>query len=183
MLKRLIDVMCAVFGVLVYLPVWVFAGILIWMEDGQPILEFSPVLGSKRKPFYLLRLRTSRDGQTTVVGHFVRILKLDETVRLANVLFGHMSIVGPRPLTEAEVERLGWQGQNYDSRFAVAPGLTGISQLFECFGPHYAYNLDKYYLRNSSLQLDLKIVVCSVVGLFVGAKASRDLGRYLKLSK
>ena len=70
-----------------------------------------------------------RDGKVTRVGRWLRQTGLDELPQLVNIYRGEMSVVGPRPLTPEDVERLGWNASHFDWRFGSKPGITGLSQL------------------------------------------------------
>jgi lipopolysaccharide/colanic/teichoic acid biosynthesis glycosyltransferase len=80
---------------------------------------------------------------------------------VVNVVRGEMSVVGPRPLTSQDVERLGWAGPDHDWRFAAKPGITGLSQLLAGRGARASERLDRLYLRRQSLLLDLQLVALS----------------------
>src|SRR5262245_31337799 len=101
----------------------------VWLEDGGHVFFRQPRLGYRRRPFSILKFRTMRDGQVTRVGRVLRATGLDEVPQFVNILAGHMSAVGPRPLTEADVLRLGWDASECDFRWAARPGLTGLAQL------------------------------------------------------
>jgi lipopolysaccharide/colanic/teichoic acid biosynthesis glycosyltransferase len=95
-----------------------------------------------------------------------------------NVLKGEMSIVGPRPLTEYDIRRLGWDGQDVDWRFAVKPGITGMSQLLAGRGVRYSRRLDRLYVRSASLAVDAGIIASSMaVNGFGKARVRRWLSR------
>lgn len=79
-----------------------------------------------------------------------------------------MSVVGPRPLTSADVRRLGWDTAEYDDSFAVPPGINGLAQLFAVPGVAPSAAMDRRYLRDASGLLDLQVVAaafaCNVFG-------------------
>jgi lipopolysaccharide/colanic/teichoic acid biosynthesis glycosyltransferase len=83
-------------------------------------------------------IRTMRDGRVTRVGTALRATGLDEIPQFLNILSGEMSAVGPRPLTEADVRRLGWTGAEFDFRWEQKPGLTGLAQIAGRPSPHDA---------------------------------------------
>ena len=70
-----------------------------------------------------------RDGRITRVGRILRATGLDEIPQFINILRGDMSAVGPRPLTDADVQRLGWTASEFDFRWSQRPGLTGLAQI------------------------------------------------------
>ena len=90
----------------------------ILLLDGRPVLFRQTRLGRGRRPFTILKFRSMRDGEVTALGRVLRSTGLDELPQLVNVLDGELSAVGPRPLTEADVQRLGWTVPAYDFRGA-----------------------------------------------------------------
>src|SRR5687767_15494704 len=89
----------------------------VLVDDGGPVRFRPPRLGRRRRPFSILKIRTMRDGRVTRVGTALRATGLDEIPQFLNILSGEMSAVGPRPLTEADVRRLGWTGVEFDFRW------------------------------------------------------------------
>ena len=124
-LKRAFDVAGSCAGLLVFAPVMAVVIPAVFIDDGRPILFRQRRLGRYRRPFSILKIRTMRDGSPTRVGRILRATGLDEIPQFINILSGEMSAVGPRPLTESDVARLGWTGPDFDSRWDVKPGLTG----------------------------------------------------------
>src|SRR5437868_6370667 len=128
-LKRAFDLVGAVAGVVVFAPVMVVAAVGILLDDGRPILFRQARVGYRRRPFSIFKFRSMRDGRVTRVGRVLRATGLDEVPQFFNILRGEMSGVGPRPLTEADIARLGWNDRGVDFRWRVNPGLTGLAQL------------------------------------------------------
>ncbi|MCB9653573.1 MAG: sugar transferase [Deltaproteobacteria bacterium] len=181
--------MLAIFGVLIFLPFAGFVSLCIRVEDGGPIFFRQGRLGLNRRSFDVLKFRTMRDGVVTKVGVWLRRTGLDEVAQFANVLNGTMSMVGPRPLTLADAERLGWTGQRHERRFTVTPGITGIAQLFGGRSARQSYRLDMLYQRRASAVLDLWLVFWSfLANLLTKTRvrrlhtACRGLRRHLKRS-
>jgi lipopolysaccharide/colanic/teichoic acid biosynthesis glycosyltransferase len=77
------------------------------------------------------------------------------------VLRGELSAVGPRPLTEADVARLGWAVPACDFRWSVPPGLTGLAQVVGAQSPRHALRLDRRYIIRRNLWLDVRLVAWS----------------------
>ena len=118
------------------------------------------------------------EGRITPFGALLRRTGLDEAPQFVNVLKGEMSIVGPRPLTEYDIHRLGWNVRDFDWRFAVRPGITGMSQLLAGRGVRYSRRLDRLYAHSASLALDTGIIVSSLaVNSFGKARVRRWLSR------
>jgi lipopolysaccharide/colanic/teichoic acid biosynthesis glycosyltransferase len=159
--KRGADVVLGLIGAQLFAPLQLVAGALICVEDGGPVFFRQERVGRRRRPFTLLKLRTMRDGRVTRVGTWLRATGLDETPQFLNVLRGDMSVVGPRPLTAADVARLGWDRAERDARFGVRPGITGLAQLFAGRSARHSRALDALYARRSSPGLDLWLVAVS----------------------
>ena len=102
-----------------------------------------------------------RDPRVTWVGKILRRFSIDELPQLFNVLRGEMSMVGPRPIVEAEIDRYGPHFADYCS---VKPGLTGLWQISgrNCLPYERRVELDSHYARARSLELDLAIIVRTV---------------------
>ena len=136
------------------------AGAIV-LEDGWPVLFRQERLGRRRRPFTILKFRSMRDGRITRVGRIMRTTGLDELPQFINILRGDMSAVGPRPLTESDVARLGWMAPRYDFRWRVLPGLTGLAQVTEARSGRLSLGLDRRYVARQSLSLDVRLVAVS----------------------
>ncbi|MCP4867145.1 MAG: sugar transferase [Proteobacteria bacterium] len=165
---RALDVALGSVGVLLFGPPVAMIALAIRAEDGGPSFFRQERIGRDRRPFTVLKLRSMRDGQVTRIGRWIRATGLDETTQFLNVLRGQMSVVGPRPLTAADVDRVGWGGPAHDARFALPPGITGLAQLFASPGAASSRALDEAYARDRSAWLDLQVVAASFVVNLVG---------------
>ena len=121
------------------------------------------------KPPFDWRGRKVQDvDRLSVVGRLLRKCRFDEFPQLLNVLVGDMSLIGPRPLLPRD------QPANPAIRLSVRPGITGWAQVnggnLVCAEEKDA--LDEWYIRNASLQLDVRIIFMTVVGLFRGERRS-----------
>ena len=174
-LKRVFDVVGAVAGVIVFAPVMAVVGAAILIEDGRPILFAQPRLGRHRRPFRILKFRSMRDGRITRVGRLLRATGLDELPQFLNILRGDMRAVGPRPLTGADAERLGWLTARHDFRWRVPPGLTGLAQILGPLSAPGSLGLDRYYVSRGTLRLDARLVACSFAVNVLGKPRARRL--------
>jgi len=156
--KRLFDVVGAAGGLIAFSPVMALITVAILLDDGRPIFFRQERLGRARLPFDLVKFRSMRRQQVTRVGRVLRATGLDELPQFVNILRGEMSAVGPRPLTEPDVRRLGWDAPRYDFRWRVRPGLTGFAQVI---GTTPTASLDRYYVARQSLLLDVRLVAAS----------------------
>ena len=108
-MKRVFDFIAALFGLIIFLPVFIIVGLLIKLQDGGPIFFIQQRVGLNKKLFQMIKFRTMKmdcsgaritkasDSRITPLGAFLRKFKLDEIPQLINVFKGEMSFVGPRP--------------------------------------------------------------------------------------
>ncbi len=196
-IKRLVDVLGSLFGLVVLLPLFGLIAIVICVESRGPIFFRQERVGLNGSGFRIWKFRTmavnagalqasleaqneSRDGvlfkvrsdpRVTKVGAILRRLSLDELPQLMNVLLGQMSLVGPRPLPLRDVERFAdW----HHVRHQVLPGMTGLWQIsgrsdLDEFDD--AARLDLYYIDHWSLNLDLEILVQTIGRVLFGRGA------------
>lgn len=174
--KRAFDLAVAGTACLAFAPLAAGIAVASWLEDGGSTLFAQSRVGQHRQPFMILKFRSMREGQVTRVGNWLRRTGIDELPQFVNVIRGEMSVVGPRPLVEEDVQRLGWSGAQQDWRFAVRPGITGLSQLLAGRGARSTRRLDRLYLERQSFALDAQLVALSfAVNVFGKAPVRRWL--------
>jgi lipopolysaccharide/colanic/teichoic acid biosynthesis glycosyltransferase len=174
--KRAFDVAGACAGLLVFAPVLTVVVLAVLLDDGRPVLFRQPRLGYRRRIFSILKVRTMRDGGTTRVGRVLRATGLDELPQFVNILRGEMSAVGPRPLTEDDVRRFGWTAAEFDFRWTVKPGLTGLAQIVGARVREEVLELDRSYAAAWSPLLDCQLIALSfAVNLFGKTRVQRWL--------
>ena len=175
--KRFIDVVGAVVGLIVLFPFLVITAIAIWVRMGTPIIFKQMRPGLNGKPFYLYKFRTmtnekdeqgnplSDEQRLTRLGRFLRSTSLDELPELFNVLKGDMSLVGPRPLLMQYLDRYTPEQAR---RHEVKPGITGWAQVNgrNAITWEERFALDVWYVDNWSLWLDMKILFITLVKVF-----------------
>lgn len=173
MLKRAIDIAGAGLGILILSPLMLMAAVAVWTSMGQPILfrQVRPGLGGRR--FTIIKFRTMADtrdpvgtllydgDRLTKVGRFLRATSIDELPALWNVLKGEMSLVGPRPLLIAYLDRYS---PEQNRRHDVRPGITGWAQINgrNAISWNEKFALDVWYVDHRSTWLDLRILVSTV---------------------
>lgn len=167
-MKRLLDLCCIFTGIFLFGPPALLIAIAILLDDGQPLFFRQIRIGKRGKRFEVLKFRTMREGKVTRMGRILRQCGLDELPQLLNVLRGDMSIVGPRPLTEADVVRLGWK--EHHDRWEVKPGLTGLAQVHVGRGARQSLFLDRSYAKRGSVWFDLRIILISLMMNLVGKR-------------
>ncbi|MDQ1264783.1 MAG: Sugar transferase [Campylobacterota bacterium] len=169
MLKSLFDKILALFLIILFLPIYIIVGLLIWWKMGRPILFRQKRPGYKEKIFSIYKFRTMTnekdingellaDEQRLVgVGKFIRSVSLDELPQLFNVLKGEMSFVGPRPLL---IEYLPLYNDEQKRRHDAKPGITGWAQVNgrNAISWEQKFKLDVWYVDNQSFLLDIKIL-------------------------
>ena len=191
MIKRLIDFLAALAGLLVASPILVPVCLLIYLQDRHSPFYIADRVGWEKRPFRMVKLRSmvvradrtgvdstaGNDPRITIVGRLIRKLKLDELSQLWNVLKGDMSLVGPRPNVPREVALYTTEESHL---LDVRPGITDISSIvFADEGdilegakdPDLRYHqiirpwksrLGLLYVRNHNLSTDLKLIAFTV---------------------
>ena len=176
--KRGFDVAGACAGLLVFAPVFAAIVAAVLIADGRPVFFRQPRLGYRRRPFSILKIRTMRDGRVTRIGALLRATGLDEIPQFVNILSGEMSAVGPRPLTEDDVRRLGWTAPAFDFRWDAKPGLTGLAQIIGPPSIGEALELDRAYVARWDPLLDCQLIALSfAVNAFGKSRVQRRLRR------
>ena len=176
--KRAFDVVGACAGLLVFAPVIAVAVAAVFIDDGRPLFFRQQRLGYRRRLFSIIKIRTMRDGRITRVGKVLRATGLDEVPQFINILSGEMSAVGPRPLTESDVRRLGWTGNAFDFRWEAKPGLTGLAQIVGAQSTDEALDLDRTYTARWNPVLDCQLIALSfAVNVFGKSRVQRRVRR------
>jgi lipopolysaccharide/colanic/teichoic acid biosynthesis glycosyltransferase len=176
-LQRSIDIAVAASALVFASPLLLLIAWLIRLDDGGPVLFTQTRVGANTKPFRIYKFRTMRDGAPTRVGRWLRQTGLDELPQLVNMLRGEMSLIGPRPLTREDVERLGWNDDAHAIRWSVRPGIIGLAQLYAGRGKRLSWFLDLTYVRDRRLALDLGIFAATAV---IGVVGKRRVRRWLR---
>jgi sugar transferase (PEP-CTERM system associated) len=183
-IKRFFDILASVFLLILSWPFMLLTAMAIKLEEGisAPIIYSQERIGLNGKTFYIHKFRSMRvdaekegkavwakknDSRVTLVGDFIRKVRIDELPQVFNVLKGEMAFVGPRPERPVFVKQLAEQIPFYNERHRTKPGITGWAQM--CFA--YADNAedskeklryDLYYIKNQSVMLDLMILLQTV---------------------
>ena len=187
---RMMDVFIALVGIILFAPLLAVIAIVMQLTSPGPLLFVQQRVGRKGVMFPCLKIRSMHvnagemlarlleedpaareewakdfklraDPRITPTGGILRKTSLDELPQLFNVLVGHMSIVGPRPIVPAEIERYGPHFSDYCS---VRPGLTGLWQVSGRNDISYTerVQLDRRYAASKSLPLDVTIILRTV---------------------
>ncbi len=173
------DLAVAGLALLLLSPILVVLAVVVRIRLGSPILFRQQRPGRNGIAFGILKFRTMTDARSadgvllpdalrlTRLGRALRRSSLDELPGLVNVLFGHMSLVGPRPLL---MEYLELYSSEQMRRHNVRPGLTGLAQVNGRNAVLWdeRLRLDTWYVDNQSMVLDLRILAKTVVMVVIG---------------
>ena len=188
-LKRVVDIVGALAGILITSPIMLIAAILVKVTSKGPVIFKQQRVGLHNKAFYMYKFRsmdiqpvreekkawTVRDDpRVTKVGRFLRKTSLDELPQLFNILKGDMSLVGPRPERPGWVEKFREEIPRYMVRHQVRPGLTGWAQVNGLRGDtsiRKRIEYDIYYIENWTLGFDIKIIIKTFFTGFVNKNA------------
>ena len=182
-LKRGLDTIGALLGLVFLSPFMLMIAIAIRVESVGPVFYTQIRMGLDGRPFPVIKFRSMRqdaevagpgwtvedDPRVTRVGHFLRRTELDELPQLINVLFGQMSLVGPRPERPVYVQQFREQIPRYMERHREKAGMTGWAQVNGLRGDTSIAartSYDLWYVENWSLWLDIKIILRTVWMVF-----------------
>jgi lipopolysaccharide/colanic/teichoic acid biosynthesis glycosyltransferase len=195
MAKRIFDLVVALLGLILLLPVLLIVGILIVLDSAGSVFYLGDRVGKDGKPFKIFKFRTmvikadqmgsalthGGDPRVTRVGRILRQWKIDELPQLINVLRGEMSIVGPRPESPGYVEHYTPEQRQV---LRAKPGITGLTQIkfrheesllnqyedreqayINTIMP-YKLALDLEYIKMQSFLVDLSLILQTFLALF-----------------
>jgi sugar transferase (PEP-CTERM system associated) len=190
LLKRGIDVVVSLLGLILLLPVSLAIAMAIKLSSSGPVFYQQDRVGEDGEVFRLLKFRSMGvdaeangpvwakvdDERVTRVGRIIRKLRLDEIPQMINVLKGEMSFVGPRPERPVFVEQLKEEIPFYSQRHAIRPGITGWAQICYPYGASVEDSMEKlkydlYYIKHMSLVLDVIIIFETAKIVFWGRGA------------
>jgi Undecaprenyl-phosphate galactose phosphotransferase WbaP len=189
-LLRLLDIIVASAALVFFAPLMVLVALVVWLQDGGPVFFAQRRVGFQGRTFRCFKFRTMvvdadrrleellrsdpearreweadhklrKDPRITRLGEFLRKSSLDELPQIFNVLRGDMSVVGPRPITDAEICRYGRWFRYYR---AVRPGMTGMWQVSGRNEVDYRRRvaLDVLYVKRRSLVCNLGILLRTI---------------------
>ena len=193
MIKRIFDIFSSLLAILVLLPLYFIVGILVYYSLGWPIIYRAKRAGKNNKEFTLIKFRSMKnttnhvshhsgddDPRITKLGKFIRQTKLDELPQLVNVLFGKMSIVGPRPETPEYIKLYSKEQMKI---LNIRPGITDYASIeFSNLGdilkgdnPDKLYfekvwdkkmKLRMKYTQENNFFIDMKIIFLTIMTIF-----------------
>lgn len=181
MIKRMLDIILSAIGVIVLSPVMLVTAIAIKLDDGGPIIFKQQRVTRNQRVFSIYKFRSMKvsdgkevkkttigDDRVTRVGKIIRPFRIDEMPQLFNILFGDMSIVGPRPEMIELVEDYSKILPDFRLRHKVKAGLTGYAQIYGKYNttPQNKLNMDLHYIEHYSLLEDIRLIAMTVKILF-----------------
>ncbi|PYT75506.1 MAG: sugar transferase, partial [Acidobacteria bacterium] len=196
-LKRLLDVLVSLSCIICFAPILLITAILIKLTSPGPVFFAQRRLGLNKRVFSVYKFRTmvegaekkqaelerlnevtgpvfkiTNDPRITTIGRFLRKTSIDELPQLFNVLKGHMSLVGPRPLPLRDCR--GFEKDWHRRRFSVRPGITCLWQISGRSSVHFErwMELDMEYIDRWSIWLDLKILFQTIPAVLKGSGAT-----------
>lgn len=189
MVKRCMDIVGSIAGIIVSSPVMLVLCILIKLTSPGPLIYKQERVGLHNKTFRMYKFRSmelqpeseekkawtvKNDPRVTGIGKFMRRTSLDELPQLFNILKGDMSLVGPRPERPFFVEKFREEIPRYMVKHQVRPGLTGWAQVNGYRGDtsiRKRIDCDLYYIENWSIGFDIKILFLTFFKGFVNKNA------------
>ena len=182
--KRFIDIVVSLIGIMLTSPLFVMFGAAIHLADRGPIFYTQTRLTIDGKLFKIYKFRTMRvdaekdgvarlagegDNRITDVGKILRATRLDELPQLFNIIKGEMSLVGPRPERPEIAAEYMEDLPEFAMRLKMKAGLTGYAQVHGKYNttPYDKLKLDLHYIRNYSLWMDLILIVLTPKVLFM----------------
>lgn len=187
--KRIVDIFGSIVGIILSSPIMLITAILVKCTSKGPVIYKQERVGLHNKKFMMYKFRsmavqeakdektkwtTKGDARVTKVGRIIRGTSIDELPQLFNILFGDMSLVGPRPERPFFVEKFKEEIPRYMVKHQVRPGLTGWAQVNGLRGDtsiKKRIEYDLYYIENWTLGFDFKIIFLTFFKGFINKNA------------
>ena len=191
--KRTFDFIAALAAIVAISPLLLIISAIVYLGDPGPVIYGQVRIGKNGKAFkmwkfrsmyknadkmidqltdeqrqqYITEFKIDNDPRITPVGNFLRKTSLDELPQLFNVLCNDMSLVGPRPLIESEIQT--YYADMFDTLLSVKPGVTGYWQAYARNNATYQsgqrQQMEMYYVNHASIMLDIRILFRTVVSV------------------
>jgi exopolysaccharide biosynthesis polyprenyl glycosylphosphotransferase len=188
-IKRIMDLVISITGLVLLFPILVISIILIGLESGFPLFYIQTRTGYLGKPYSMIKLRTMKkgaegqgaqwakkgDSRVTFFGKFLRTWRIDEIPQFWNIIKGDMSVVGPRPERPEFQDELREKVPFWYARNLIKPGLTGWAQIRFSYASDLSESEEKlsydlYYLKHASLVLDMEVILSTLRSISKGSR-------------
>lgn len=183
---RILDFVLAIIGLVLLWPILIILIVVGFFDTGSPLF-LQRRIGKNQKPFTLIKLRTMHKNTASVAthlanstsvtkyGHFLRKTKLDELPQLINVTLGQMSLVGPRPNLESQIELI--EERSKRGVYDVLPGITGLAQInrVDMSQPEELAIIDEEMIQNLNVVNYFKYILLTVTGSGSGDRIKTDV--------
>lgn len=182
-IKRLMDIAVSLFGIVITSPIMLVTAVAIKLCDGGPVFFKQNRVTKNGKIFNVLKFRSmvvdadkdgakkaeNNDDRITPVGKVIRPVRIDELPQFFNILFGDMSLVGPRPERVENVYEYTKMYPDFNMRHRVKGGLTGYAQIYGKYNtrPEDKLKMDLIYIEQYSIFLDFKLLLMTIKILFM----------------
>lgn len=183
MIKRVIDVICALILIFISSPVMLITAVCIKCYDRGPVFYKQVRCTMNEREFWIMKFRSMRvdaekdgvarlasknDSRITPIGKFIRAVRIDELPQLFNILKGDMSFIGPRPERPEIIKQYVEEMPEFVFRMKVKAGLAGYAQVYGKYNttPYDKLKLDLSYIENYSVWLDIKLMLLTLKILF-----------------
>lgn len=183
LIKRIVDIFVSLVGIVVTSPIMLVTALAVKICDGGPIFFKQNRVTKNGKIFNVLKFRSmvvdadkdgakkaeNNDDRITPVGKIIRPVRIDELPQFFNILFGDMSLVGPRPERVENVYEYTEMYPDFNMRHRVKGGLTGYAQIYGKYNtsPEDKLKMDLIYIEQYSIFLDFKLLLMTIKILFM----------------
>ena len=188
-IKRLLDIVISILGLIISFPLTIPAAIMIKLESRGPLFYKQDRISKNGNVFSVYKFRTmvdnaekktgpvlsgDNDSRVTKVGRILRKTRIDEIPQLYNVLKGDMSLIGPRPERPHFVDQYKKDIDNYRYRHLIKCGITGLAQVYGYYSsdPEDKLRLDLLYANKHNFLFDLKILLQTLKVVLMDHKSS-----------
>ena len=183
LIKRIVDIFVSFIGIVITSPIMLVTALAIKICDGGPVFFKQNRVTKNGKIFNVLKFRSmvvdadkdgakkaeNNDDRITPVGKIIRPVRIDELPQFFNILFGDMSLVGPRPERVENVYEYTEMYPDFNMRHRVKGGLTGYAQIYGKYNtsPEDKLKMDLIYIEQYSIFLDFKLLLMTIKILFM----------------
>ncbi len=191
-IKRLIDIVFSIIGIVITSPLMLLAALIIKLQDGGPVFFTQVRYTRNYQKFTLLKFRSMivdaekngaqftqpGDSRITPFGRFMRATRIDELPQFFNILSGEMSLVGPRAERIENVDFYCERMPEFRYRMKVKAGLTGYAQIYGKYNTNFEdkLKLDMLYIENCSIMKDIQLIFMTFKVLFLAEESTEGFG-------